>query len=339
MRAFLLFLFLAGCTNTATVTVASRRVARANDCQIQVITQDSALASNYELVGTISMTVADGSAQHDETVRKRIQPRACALGGEAVSPMDSAGTPGMAFQVWASRAGHSEQPKTWGAVTSGTSAISGIAPAESATTSQPAALTEASSTTQSSMTASAVTTRPAEAESPSLAAGAAPHNPDGIPIMAALGISSHHLGIGLGVRAGKAFANRVYVGGAFVYHLGQSTESTAPGGYTSNSSFSAFYLGPEAGYDFRFVIGGMPLALRAYAGLGVMWLNASGTVSGPGMESAEVDSSSTEFVFWPGATLLYDLPGSAFFAGVDLRFVTVPAGPATGLFAAAGTRF
>jgi hypothetical protein len=129
--------------------------------------------------------------------------------------------------------------------------------------------------------------------------------------------------------------SRIYLGGAFVYQLGHEVSSAAAGGYTAKASMSAFYIGPEVGYEFDVA----PVRVRAYTGLGLMWFNASASVSGPGAPSAEAHSSTNKFVLWPGVIAHYPLPGSSFFIGGDLRFVTVPDGPAAGLFALLGTRF
>jgi hypothetical protein len=156
-----------------------------------------------------------------------------------------------------------------------------------------------------------------------------------IPVMATLGYGSDDLSIGIGVRAGKMLTDRIYVGGTFVYHLGHDVASSQVGGYTSKASLSAFYIGPEVGYDFQLA----PVTVRAYSGLGIIWLNASATTSGPGAPAVSADSSTNKFVIWPGASVFYPLPGSSFFIGGDLHFVTIPGGPASEICALAGTLF
>ena len=105
--------------------------------------------------------------------------------------------------------------------------------------------------------------------------------------------------------------------------------TTMTGFVTAESSLSLFYLGPEGGYDF--LVG--PVVVRPYAGLGIAWLTAS--VSGAGVNTSVTDS---KFVIWPGGMVLYDVPDSSFFVGGDLRLLTVPGGPALGLFAFVGAR-
>jgi hypothetical protein len=158
---------------------------------------------------------------------------------------------------------------------------------------------------------------------------------DGFPVMATLGFSSNDLQLGLGVRAGKALSNRIYLGSALVYHLGHEVGGATGGGYSATASMSAFYIGPEVGYDFDFA----PVRLRVYSGLGIMWFNTSTKTTGPGVGTIEGHASTDKFVIWPGATVLYPLPNSSFYIGGDLRFVSVPDGPAVGLFALAGTHF
>jgi hypothetical protein len=158
---------------------------------------------------------------------------------------------------------------------------------------------------------------------------------DGFPVMATLGFSSNDLQLGLGVRAGKTLTNHIYVGGAFVYHLGHEVGGAQGGGYTATASISAFYIGPEVGYDFNL----SPVRVRVYTGLGIVWINTSTQTGGPGLPTVEGHASTDRFVIWPGATVLYPLPDSSFFIGGDLRFVTVPDGPAVGLFGLAGTKF
>src|SRR5205823_4103092 len=98
-----------------------------------------------------------------------------------------------------------------------------------------------------------------EAATPSIAPPIDPR----IAVAATLGYASDDLNFGVGVRGGKTLENRFHVGGAFQYHFGHSVTATA-GGATAQASYSAFYLGPEAGYDFDFE----PVILRPYVGLG-----------------------------------------------------------------------
>jgi hypothetical protein len=145
-----------------------------------------------------------------------------------------------------------------------------------------------------------------------------------IALAGMLGVSTDCLGFGLGVRGGKTWDNHLYIGGSFVYHFagcGYENVGTVVGNYSTSAS--AFYLGPEGGYDFDL----KAVVLRAYMGLGMAFFNAS--VSGPGINQSY---SSNQFVVWPGASVIWDIPNQPWFIGGDIRFVSVPAGPAVGFF-------
>ncbi len=142
------------------------------------------------------------------------------------------------------------------------------------------------------------------------------------------GLSTDCLGFGLGVRGGKTFDNHLYVGGSFVYHF-PGCAAYGYQGYYGNYSYSGglFYFGPEVGYDFDL----KAVVLRAYMGLGGAFLNSSWNGPGPGY-----NNSTSEFVVWPGASVFWDIPGSAWFIGGDVRFVSVWGGPAVGFFFTGG---
>ena len=118
-----------------------------------------------------------------------------------------------------------------------------------------------------------------------------------------LGVSTDCLGFGLGLRGGKTWDNHLYIGGSFVYHFagcGYSNFGTVAGNYSTSAS--AFYFGPEGGYDFDL----KAVVLRAYMGLGMAFFNAS--VSGPGVNES---ASSNQFVVWPGASVILGHPQPA----------------------------
>jgi hypothetical protein len=163
-------------------------------------------------------------------------------------------------------------------------------------------------------------------------------------VAAMLGYASDDMSFGLGVRAGKVVFSHIYVGGTFIYQLGDSTSSGGGGDgiiVNSSSSISAYYLGAEAGYDFVFPLGSSALVLRPYAGIGMDGYTTSVSVSGTGAPGVQGSSSSTKMgvAFWPGACAKYAPAGSSFFLTVDARAITVPGGPAFGSFAGAGMHF
>lgn len=148
-----------------------------------------------------------------------------------------------------------------------------------------------------------------------------------------LGFASDNLTLGIGVRAGKTLDNHVYLGGTFVYQVGDSGSYSgtvvAPGTTVSTSaswSYNGFYIGPEGGYDFDLKV----VVVRPYLGLGLFDLTGSasaGGVSGGG--------SSTHFVVWPGCSVIWNVPNSNFFVGGDVRVITLP-DAALGVYAMGG---
>jgi hypothetical protein len=137
------------------------------------------------------------------------------------------------------------------------------------------------------------------------------------------------LNLGLGVRGGYTLPANVYLGGTFVYHLGKSQND----GF-GDVSVKVYYFGFEGGYDF--VAG--PVVIRPYLGLGAATAKASTpSISAFGITAPGVDTSTTKFAAWPGATLLYPM-GSAFI-GADARFLVVSDFNAFSLFATGGVQF
>lgn len=117
---------------------------------------------------------------------------------------------------------------------------------------------------------------------------------------------------GLGLRGGYTLAApKVYIGGTFVYHFGQSQSDGE-----ATVSEHLLYLGPEGGYDF--VIPSAPQVLiRPYLGLGFESFSVS--VSG-NTAFAPPSASSSGFALWPGVTGLYSFTPNLS-AGLDARVV------------------
>lgn len=162
---------------------------------------------------------------------------------------------------------------------------------------------------------------------------------------ALLGYTSDNLNVGIGVRVGKAVYRQLYVGGTFVYNFGTSNNLGTTGAGTETISTSAFYIGPEVGWDFVLAPN---FTLRPYGGLGFASFSASITFSNPIPSRGLVNTSnsSSNLLFWPGVTAIYDIPNTSFMIGGDARLVFVPgtsigynAGPAFGIFATGGMRF
>jgi len=134
---------------------------------------------------------------------------------------------------------------------------------------------------------------------------------------------------GLGVRGGYTLAQKVYLGGTFVYHFG---ESQSAGGITSSEHL--LYVGPEGGYDI--VIPSAPqILIRPYLGLGFesVSVSNSGSVVVNGVAVAAAGSASASgFSFWPGVTGLYSFTPSLS-AGLDARVVVATFGGGDTTFA------
>lgn len=153
-----------------------------------------------------------------------------------------------------------------------------------------------------------------------------------------LGYLSQNLNVGLGIRGGKTLDNHIYLGGTFVYQFGESgtvgTQTVVGGqvvGSSASWSTSGFYVGPEGGYDFA--LDRASVVLRPYMGLGLFSWSSSATTS-----AGSAGGSSTQFVVWPGFSVLWSPSNSDFFLGGDLRMVSVP-GAAFGLYAMGGMHF
>lgn len=156
------------------------------------------------------------------------------------------------------------------------------------------------------------------------------HGAHPVILGAMLGFGTLNLNFGIGLRGGTYVADRVYVGGSFVYHVGQ-TISTTVAGVTSNASYSAFYVGPEGGYDFDIT---PQFVIRPYGGIGLASFSSSAS-GGAGV----VGGNNTQAAFWPSCAAFYAIPNSNFTVGGDTRFLFIPGGPAFELFASGGAVF
>jgi hypothetical protein len=132
---------------------------------------------------------------------------------------------------------------------------------------------------------------------------------------------------GLGARGGYTLPQKVYIGGTFVYHFG---ESNSGGGVTVSEHL--LYLGPEGGYDFA--IPGVPqILVRPYLGLGFESVSVSTSGSefnGTGISG--LSGSNSGLSFWPGVTGLYSITPNIS-AGLDARVVIATFGGSDATFA------
>lgn len=146
-------------------------------------------------------------------------------------------------------------------------------------------------------------------------------DPSGISVGANIGFGTQEsYGFGIGGKAGYTLKNRIYLGGALNYHLGNQTETNV-----ATISTHTWLVGPEAGYDFP--VGGV--ILRPVIGAGLAVRTASG--SGPNLDSHETDS---RFYIAPGGSVIY--PIGAFFVGGDARAIVTNQDTTLGLYANLG---
>lgn len=116
------------------------------------------------------------------------------------------------------------------------------------------------------------------------------------------------MGVALGARAGLTIpTTSIYVGGLFLYHLGDS-ESVAG----ADISASSFMLGAEGGYEFGFG----PLVLRPSLGLGLHSASIDGVVD-TGFGTAKADSSESSFYLSPGLNFMVKL---GLLLGAEVRY-------------------
>lgn len=154
-----------------------------------------------------------------------------------------------------------------------------------------------------------------------------PPRPSRLAIDGMVGVADSDLGPGVGVRASLPVVNRLRLGGTVVDHFGHSFTRQV-NGVSADGSTAALYLGPEVGWD-------VPLGavlVRPYAGIGAAFLSST-VISG-----VRSTDSETRAIVWPGASIEWVVPRTAFAIGGDLRLVTIPGGPALSAFLTAGAR-
>jgi hypothetical protein len=154
---------------------------------------------------------------------------------------------------------------------------------------------------------------PEDTEVDAEASSGGPDRPLSVGVLAGAGFglesgAADPWGLGFGVRGGYNLGG-FYIGGRFVYYLGETTTVVNPafGGGTRTVELDAnlWELGVEAGYDIR---AGEVVVIRP--GLGVGFAGVSG------------NRTQTAAFIAPGLSLLFDVaPG--FFLGLDTRYQLV----------------
>lgn len=89
--ALVFSLSIAACVQTTDARIGTPHAARPDDCQLRVIDQnDTSNFAVYEQVGVVRVQNAPaGTSPLDPSIRSIVRPRACRLGGEAVSILAS----------------------------------------------------------------------------------------------------------------------------------------------------------------------------------------------------------------------------------------------------------
>ncbi|MBS2019240.1 MAG: hypothetical protein JST00_40630 [Deltaproteobacteria bacterium] len=139
-----------------------------------------------------------------------------------------------------------------------------------------------------------------------------------------VGLGTGNMNTGLGLRVGYLSKKRVYIGGLFQYHFGESSDQGFAG-FTSTSSVTYFFHQFEMGYAAK----AGPMEIRPYIAMGP----AFGFTSRESYLSSN-DRTRVTLSISPGLTMSVDL-GSAFFVGLDGKPVIFPqAGIVHGMFGA-----
>jgi hypothetical protein len=141
-------------------------------------------------------------------------------------------------------------------------------------------------------------------------------------------------GLGLGIRGGYELDMKIFIGAGFVYHLGESDDRpvNTPGAPTAG------FVTVRQNYMLAFVEGGYDLWFGDVILRPSIWLGMGFAIVDPYLTTGGVRTVS-DFMFAPGASLIYTLDG--WYIGADFRYVAVTAdgAKAIDLFAMIGLRF
>jgi hypothetical protein len=129
-----------------------------------------------------------------------------------------------------------------------------------------------------------------------------------------VGMGTNHYNFGVGGRVGYTFDKvPIYVGGAFVWYHGDTTDASAENDFVKTQA-SKFYPAGEVGYDIGIRRG--IIIVRPYAGAGVLFHRERR--EGP---SFVVSDTTEEGLVYPGLTALINVPDSFVFLGLDTRLL------------------
>ncbi len=141
------------------------------------------------------------------------------------------------------------------------------------------------------------------------------------------------MNVGIGLRGGYTLPMNLYLGGTFMYYLGESDTSAG-----LVAKIDSYYFGVEGGYD----IAAGPVVVRPYLEFGDITVSSSTkgcvTVDASGNQMCMgLASTGSKFGGGPGVTALYPL-GSAF-VGADARYFITTAYNALTLSLTGGVSF
>lgn len=140
--------------------------------------------------------------------------------------------------------------------------------------------------------------------------------------------------LGLGLRGGYELDMKVFLGGGFVYHLGETLESTVNnvGGVTAGT------VTARQNYMLAFVEVGYDIWVDSLIIRPSMWLGMGFAIVDPYLTTGGIHTVS-DFMFAPGLNLIYVFDG--LYIGGDVRYVAVTSDGVQGLdlFGMIGLRF
>jgi hypothetical protein len=136
-----------------------------------------------------------------------------------------------------------------------------------------------------------------------------------------VGYATENLNLGLGIRAGYSLFERLYLGGAFMFHFGRSV---------GDATVRVFYPSVEIGYDLHLAL----ITLRPYVGAALTVVKGS---------VGQLSASEESFSVYPGLQLDFEIPSTPGFVGIDGRYL-IPTGTdsfeaSLGVFLTVGARF
>jgi hypothetical protein len=82
------FVLLAGCSPHALALPSAKVAARPDGCDLEFVKVHSAGLAAYQEVGTVYLFESDVENPLEERLKSKVQPHACAMGGDTVAVID-----------------------------------------------------------------------------------------------------------------------------------------------------------------------------------------------------------------------------------------------------------